>query len=182
VTGNAFLAIDLSDDERHALGASLRDASPGHPVPGRRPSPANWHITLRFLGECTDAEADAVAFELERTLDSGQFDVACIGIDALPKVANAGVVYVAVDDESGSLDRLAAQCESAARDVGFSPEERPFVPHITIARLRPARDLTRLKESFGSFSVPLLIDAVTLFRSTSTRDGLRYHPIHTLRL
>jgi 2'-5' RNA ligase len=182
VTGNAFVAIDLSDDERHALGASLRDASPGHPVPGRRPSPANWHITLRFLGECTDAEADEVAFELERTLHSGPIDVACFGIDALPKVSKARVVYVAVSDDSGSLDQLAAQCESAVRDVGFSTDERPFLPHITIARLRPAQDLTRLMESFGSFSVPLSVGAVTLFRSRSTRDGIRYHPVHTLRL
>lgn len=182
MTGNAFVAIDLSDEERHAIAASLQDASPGYPIPGRRPASANWHITLKFLGECSDAEADNVAYELERTLDKGSFGVTCIGIDALPKISKARVVYVAVQDEPRSLDRVAAQCESAARDVGFVSEDRPFVPHITIARLRPPQDLTRLMERFGSFSVPLLINAVTVFRTTSTRDGPRYRPVHTIRL
>ncbi len=182
MTGPAFLAVDLSIEERHALSAALRDAGPGSPVPGKRQPAENWHITLRFLGECSDVDADSVLRELDETLDAEPGRVACSGIGAFPRPSKAGIVFVRVEDTDGLLAGLAAQGEAAARDVGFEPEERPFVGHLTLSRLRPPQDVRRLIDTFEDFRVPIEVSAITLFRTRRSNSGLWYEPIDTIEI
>lgn len=182
MSGHAFLAIDLTDTERHILSAALSEASPGPPIPGRRPPPRNWHITLRFIGECSDADADRIANEITHDLSATPGRVFVSGLGAFPRSSKASVLYAAIDDHEGLLDHLAALCEAAVRDIGFDAEERPFVPHLTLSRLRPANDLRELIEAFAPFRVPIAVSAVTLFRSTPSRSGITYVPLHTIEL
>ena len=182
MSGHVFLAVDLTDQERHALSGALADASPGRTVPGKRPPPRNWHITLRFIGECSDADADRIIHEVAQDLFVTPGRVFASGLGAFPRTSKASVLYVAIDDRDDILDHLAGVCETAVRDVGLEPEERPFVPHLTISRLRPPRDLRHLIESFDSFRLPLTVDAITMFRSTPTRSGIIYTPLHRLDL
>jgi len=182
VSGHAFLAVDLTDEARHMLAAVLADASPGPPVPGKRPPPENWHITLRFLGECDELATDSVLKDLDETLDLSRGVTHTIGLAAFPRASKAGVLYIAIADDEGLLSALSRVCEEAAREVGFSPEERPFVPHITLSRLRPTMDLRRLVDSFANFRVPLEVNEVTLFRTYSTRAGVRYEAVDRVAL
>jgi len=49
--------------------------------------------------------------------------------------------------ESGDdLSDLAAAVDAAADRAGLGSEERPFVPHLTISRVRPPEDVRRLTE------------------------------------
>jgi len=182
MSGHAFLAVNLTSLERHALSAALSEASPGHPLPGKRPPVGNWHITLRFIGECTDADADRIAHEIERDLSASPGRVFVSGLGAFPRASRARVVYAAVDDIDGLLAHLAGVCETSVRDVGFAPEERPFVPHLTISRLRPANDVRHQIDTFAPFRVPIKVSVITLFRSTPSRSGITYTPIHTIDL
>jgi len=182
VSGHAFLAVDLAADTRHMLAGALAEASPGPPVPGKRPPPENWHITLRFLGECDELTADSVLRELGEALDVSRGATHTTGVAAFPRASKASVLYVAIADDEGVLAALSTVCEEAARDVGFSPEERRYVPHITLSRLRPSVDLRRLVDSFASFRVPLEVSEVTLFRTHRTRSGVRYEAVDRVAL
>ena len=182
MTGHAFLAVDLTDDERHALSGALADASQGHPLPGRRPPTRNWHITLRFLGECSDAEADRVIHEVEEGMTASFGKVHADGLGAFPRASKATVLFATIDDNEGLLDQLAGVCETAARDVGFEPEERPYVPHVTLSRLRPHMNVRRTIDSFAPFRVPIVVSTITLLRSAHTPSGITYTPLHTLTL
>jgi 2'-5' RNA ligase len=182
MSGHAFLAVDLTDDERHALSAALADASTGKPIPGRRPPVSNWHITLRFIGECSDVDADLVAHEVDRNLSVKPGRVFVSGLAAFPRPTRATVLFAAVDDPEDLLTHLASVCETAARDVGMDPEERSYTPHLTLSRLRPPMDLRHLIDSFGPFRVPVTVDTVTLFRSSRTRSAITYTPLHTITL
>jgi 2'-5' RNA ligase len=176
VSGNLFFAVDLSADERQGLAAALTEASPGPRVPGRRVHPDNWHITLRFLGPIDDATCERVVHELEETLDARRGRVRCSGLGAFPRTSRASVMFAAVDDGDDLVGSLAAQCETACREVGLEPEERPHVPHVTLARIRPPRDVRRLIETFGEFSIWLAIDEITLMRTVQGEGGVRYEP------
>lgn len=182
MSGNAFLAVDLSDDERHMLSAALSAAGPGHPIPGKRPPEGNWHITLRFIGECSDSNADRIAHEVARDLSSPPGRVFLSGLGAFPRASKASVMYIAIDDHEKLLGRLSAVCEAAVRHVGLDPEERPFVPHLTISRLRPSVDVRRLIDAFTVFRVPIAVDAITIFRSVVSRSGATYDALHTIDL
>ncbi len=182
MTAHAFLAVDLATEERHALSMALHDASPGPPVPGKRQPPENWHITLRFLGETSEVGTELLLQELDEAMDLEPGNVTCTGLGVFPRPGKASVLYVRIEDPSDLLTRLAARCETAARDVGFAPEERPFVAHLTLSRLRPAQDLRGFLDSFGEFSVPIAVSSVTLFRTRRSRSRLWYEALDTVPL
>ncbi len=179
--GNAFLAVPLGTDKRHELSAALSAASPGSPVPGKRVHPENWHLTVRFLGDFEDVVIDRVAAAIDEHLDVDRGTATAFGLGAFPKATKAGIVYVAVDDD-GSLNAVAARCEELVREVGVAPEERPFVPHITLSRLRPRMDVARLIGRFEPFAVRFPVESVVLYRTTKSPDGVRYRPLHTFSL
>lgn len=182
MSDHAFLAVDLSDAERHALAAALSDANPGRRLPGRRTQPENWHITLRFLGECTDTEAELVMNRLSETVDVEAGGVWCAGLDAFPKRAKAGVLHVLVEDPDGTLQRLAMWCDEAAVSIGFEPEDRPYIPHLTLSRARPAVDVSHTFQAWDDFRVRIAVRTVTLFRTRRTRNGISYDAVDQLPL
>ncbi len=115
---------------------------------------------------------------LSESISASPSRVWCDGLNAFPRPSRAGVVFVGVDDPTGILDHLAAVCEEAAIDAGFEPEDRPYVPHLTLSRLRPALDVRALFAAFGEFRVPITVQAITLLRT----NGARYDTVDTLPL
>jgi len=74
-----------------------------------------------------------------------------------------------------------SQCEAAAEAVGFEPEGRPFVPHLTLSRLRPQADVRELV----GIEVPAVrttIDRITLFRSSIDGNAPEYEAIDEIKL
>jgi len=179
---NSFLAVDLTDEDRHALSAALMEANPGRPLPGRRPKPATWHMTLRFLGEIDETTTDRVKVEVEQTLSAERGRVLCRGLGAFPRPTRAGVIFAAIDDPDGLVTELASQCDWAAQDAGLDPEERAFVPHITLPRLRPQQDVRRVLAAFGDFRVTIKVDIISLMRTEVVRGELRYETIEEFPL
>lgn len=169
-----FLAVDLSDDQRHELATLLRDAGASDAIPGRRVPAENWHITVRFLGETSDVQSETLMANLDGALGVGPGRAWLDGIGAFPKPSKASVVYCPVDDAEGVLGLLAGLCDEAAIDVGFEPEDRPFVPHLTLARVRPPIDLRNAIAGIASIRVRVDVTAVTLMRTRSIRGGVTY--------
>lgn len=182
MTGHAFLAVDLSSEERHNLSIALTEANPGKRLPGRQTSPENWHVTLRFLGECSELEADRIMHQLEESLDVDSGSVWCCGLNAFPRPEKASVLYAEIDDPAEMLTRMAMWCNAAAASVGFDPEDRPYVPHLTLARARPVVDVRHTFPSWDDFRVRIAVSAITLFRTRRANAGVRYDRIDTLRL
>lgn len=177
MTANAFLAFDLTDRTRHDIAASLDMASPGPVIPGRRVPPANWHVTVRFLGPIDDVSIDLVSKELDGGIPVAPGKAYCTGLGAFPRPSRATVIHVGIEDRAGILASVAAHCEEACRDAGLAPEERPYVPHVTLARVRPPRDVRSLFRTFGDFSVPVPVDAVSLFRSMPEGRRVTYEEL-----
>lgn len=182
MSDHAFLAVDLTTAERHALSGALTGATPGKRLPGKHTLPENWHITIRFLGECTDQQAERIMYQLSETIESEQGRVWCNGLGAFPKRSKASVVYVGIDDPDGMLEQLAMLSEDAAQSVGFEPEGRPYVAHLTLSRIRPPVDVRHAFESWDDFRVPIGVRRITLFRTRRSRTGIHYDSIDTLDL
>lgn len=147
---------------------------------GGRLSPdpvANWHITLKFLG---DTDAPLVP-QIEDRLTVAAASTPCCrprlrGLDAFPHRGRPSVVWVGVDD-CQVLTELATRLEDGFQDLGFESERRPFQPHVTVLRVktRPPQELFALFEEhretdFGRFEVT----RIELMRSEPGRRGARY--------
>jgi RNA 2',3'-cyclic 3'-phosphodiesterase len=121
----AFVAVDLPPLE------------PPIP-PGLRPED---HVTLHFFDELpVERVALTVEAMAEAATASGPFEIEVRGVGAFPTTERPRVVWAGVGHGSSSLQSLADQLRRALVARGFPVEPRPFVPHLTLSRVRSARD------------------------------------------
>lgn len=147
-------------------------------VPGVRwTNVDNQHVTLNFLGW---VEARVLP-EVTAAVDAagrahGPAPVSLSGLGAFPRARRARVLWAGIEDPQGLLPALAGDLGARLRSVGYEPEDRPYTPHLTLARLKTPRpvELPDLPASPGPFTV----DRVTLFRSRLSPSGARYEVVH----
>lgn len=191
-----FVALDLPAEVRDALAAwrapvlaSCADAL--RPVPDEA-----LHVTLCFLGSSPLDAAGAIGSAVEREAraprasgaEPGDADgggapaVAGLSLGAplwLPR-RRPHALALAVDDGAGALGRLQGALAAALADGGwFTPEQRRFLPHVTVARVRRGGDpRARARQELPSPpSLAFAGAAVTLYRSHLGRGGARYEAL-----
>jgi RNA 2',3'-cyclic 3'-phosphodiesterase len=177
-----FLGIALSDDVRHGLAAHLTAHIDDEELPGRPVRPESWHLTLRFLGWTTEEQRDRILGFLATHVDVPRFSIGFAGLGAFPGAGRAAVLWLGVRRGSEDVSRLAALTEEAATSAGFEPEDRPFHPHVTLARIRPPQDVRALVSDVADFPLTQEVTAVTLFRSHPGTGGARYESLDQVDL
>jgi 2'-5' RNA ligase len=176
-----FLAIDCDAETRAAQVAQLNAAFPHGSLPGKPTPPANWHVTLRWIGNVDEVTLDCLMAELDQDDLGSRFRLTLIGLGAFPNPARAGVLWRAVDDSQGRVGALADQVEDACQDHGLPAEERPYVPHLTLSLLRPRRDLSDMIDTeLGPLS--MAVTAITVFRSVPGHRHSGYEVLELIEL
>jgi 2'-5' RNA ligase len=117
---DAAAAARLAD-----LATELAGLSDGKPVP-----PAKIHLTLVFLGDVEDAALGA-ALAMPEGIDCAAFEVA---LDQGGSFRGARVAWAGCRTPARGLVELQAELARRARESGFALEERPYTPHVTLAR------------------------------------------------
>ncbi|MCM3611521.1 RNA 2',3'-cyclic phosphodiesterase [Planococcus sp. MERTA32b] len=97
----------------------------------RLPVAEDLHITLLFLGGDPHDEIGEVAKALEEVAH-GSFSVDIAGTGYFGKMERPRVVYAATE-ENDSLNRLQLKIRDILKGFQLSPDNKPFVPHITLA-------------------------------------------------
>lgn len=137
-----FIGIPLASvvvNELAALTAGLQSPNDGL----RWSREEGWHITLQFLGQTSAEQYVCVAAAL-RGIRHAPFD---IQLEAPGFFDRSGVFFVGVG-LSPELTGLQELIVAATRPCGFVPEDRPYHPHITLAREKGGhKSLRKLKSS-----------------------------------
>ena len=133
-----FVAIELPDNVKRGLGSIVEGLRQRSHTPVKWVSADGIHLTLKFLGEIPAPRVE----EVKKALTT-----ACLGtppmrleIDALggfPDTAQPRVVWAGLSGDTEVLSRLAARVDLTLAELGYARESRPFVPHLTVARVRP---------------------------------------------
>ena len=153
--------------------------------------PVRWvrddalHLTLKFFGEVTSDRVEPIT-ELVQRATGGlrQMPMTLLGGGAFPSRQRPKVLRLEV--EAGpDLELLQDRLERGGDEIGFSPEGRPFRPHLTLGRVREGHRLPPgamdLLESLPH-GPPFTADRVVLFESTLTRSGPTYGARLEMRL
>jgi 2'-5' RNA ligase len=142
------------------------------------------HYNLKFLGEISEAQADAVKAVLgEVAAQFDRFKLHAAGFGAFPSNQYARVVWVGAKEGSQQLKAIAELLDLKLSEIGFKKEERPFEPHLTVGRVRSARNKPELilllrelaERDIGTFDVTSLM----LFESKLSPQGPTYEHLHT---
>jgi len=168
-----FVGLTLPEHHRQRLSAL------GCGVEGARwVTVENLHITLRFIGEVDEDQAEDLAAALD-LVTADPFEVSIKGLGTFghpPHSAWAGVV----DTPPGALAALHANVESALVRAGLKPEGRKYTPHVTLARLRHVQEarLARFMEGSADLSLSLFsVTKFTLFESHLSPSGAHYESV-----
>ncbi len=144
---------------------------------GFRPVPAsNRHITLLFLGDGLQGRVDQV-IAATSTLRFQSFGATIGACGVFASAAGAGVLWRTAGPKSAFQrlhEDLRARLAPVVSDLSF----RPFVPHLTLGRWKPPRDI----RDSGLLSTELppvtfVVDQVRLVESRSGPDGPVYHTV-----
>jgi 2'-5' RNA ligase len=164
-----FTGIELPEQVVWRLSMIRAGLSGAHWI-----DPDNYHITMRFAGDISDAAANHFADALlDIHFDSFELEVCGLGNFG----GNKPRAIWAALKPSRPLDLLQKAHERAARLAGFPPETRNFTPHITLARLRNVRPhavADYLARHGGFFSGPFTVTRFVLFSSRPNQGGGPY--------
>ncbi len=169
-----FVAVDVPDDVRESVAhaiAPLRERFPR----ARWSPPANWHLTVKFLGRAWPRTLDWILSSVEGVAAAAHpFATSVGGLGTFPSARRARVLWAGLEDPAGRLGAIAASLDEAMA-AEYKPEKRAFTPHLTVARFDPPVDVgSDLPEaSTRAFEV----DRLVLYRSHLRRPAPVYEPM-----
>lgn len=131
----------------------------------RPPSAANLHMTLVFLGDCTEQQLSCSRAAVAG-LEAPMFELEMDYLGAFPR---AGIQWLGLGSVPAQLPQLVAQLQQALTGCGFEPEKRRFVPHITLAR-KVRKPLVRA----GLEAIHWPVRDFVLAESVSVSGGVEY--------
>ena len=184
-----FIALEMNDALQDYLEEVIRRVAPAL-------SSLRWvdvhgiHLTLAFLGELDDEQ-------LAQTLDATQraaapvspfsYRLSHLGIFGSPR--HPRVLWMGIEETSGELQRLHRILNRELSRRGFEVDDRPFSPHLTLARGKaplPPAEFTALqnllsdRKSVASHQYPA--SSINVMKSELSRQGARYSVIQEIPL
>ena len=174
-----FVALLPTDATRSAL-AKLEDKRPGF----RWVPPEQAHLTMRFLGELADPDV-AKAESALATVRVEPFWVEVGQVGRFPPRGRAGVVWAGLSQHHPRLHQLRQQIDDGLLAAGVPIELSPFVPHLTVARVRDAAPQTveHWLKRHREFAGPAWrVDSFALMESILGPDGATHQVRQSYRL
>ncbi len=159
-----FVALDIPDAIRQEISAHVNELRRVAPF-AKWVRPESYHITLKFIGEWKRDVKEVI--EALKQIEASPVTVNIRGQGFFPNSRSPRVFWVGieseplVEDEVGSdhssakcgdglpspsaLQLLAAKVDAACSTLAIEREDRPFSPHLTLARSgsgspRPKKD------------------------------------------
>jgi 2'-5' RNA ligase len=176
-----FVALDLPDAVRRALGELIAQLKPKSRA-ARWVRPESMHVTLKFLGRTDAQKLDSIRTALSTMHSTQPVELHFRGIGFFPNERRPRVIWSGIESPP-SLFKLAAATEQALEPLGFARESRPFVPHLTLARLNSSQGVENLvaaADAMKSYDFGSAQETeFHLFESVLKRSGAEYKKLAT---
>jgi 2'-5' RNA ligase len=174
----AFISTDIEPDQRlvSAIGELGRARADLKIV-----KPELLHLTLKFLGDTDESIVDDIATRIASSAEGiAPFKIRLKGMGAFPSLSNVRVVWVGIED-GRPLVEIAKRLDASLLELGFERDRKGFVPHLTLARTRSARNMANVLEvirrnpatDYGEYPV----DRVLLKKSVLSPHGPTYSTV-----
>jgi len=176
-----FIAIPLAPrliPPMRVLLSELRACEPG--IKWTRPE--NLHFTLVFLGEIQEERINV----LHRVCQSvaathSRFSIQCGHLGAFPGQGHPRVIWLGLTQGAEEMAAIQKQLAVSLSTAGFVFEDKPFVPHLTLGRVRGKGPLCSWRQ-VQTIAYPgetsMQVEALMIMRSDLKPDGAHYTVLH----
>lgn len=176
-----FTAIELGDQVQTEAGMLLRELKHRSDATAPRArvtwvAPERLHLTLRFIGEVDDSTGEQVIGALRQPIAEAPFVVRWEGLGAFPGRGAPRVLWVGIASGADRLARIESLVSARLEILGIPGDDRPYSPHLTLARVRDAVGLRTAKifEGLPARLGETHVEAITLFQSKLSPKGPTY--------
>lgn len=181
-----FVAVPLSDELKKKL-TRFRQETWGNALDIAWSNPDQLHITLKFLGSVDEKRLpglqEVLAFE---TQSISGFDLSIAGCGTFPAEGDPQTLWAGVREGVEPLRVLARRIQAAVEPFGFSSEDCPYVPHVTLGRLRTPPNMAILQAPLKRHKDNLFgymhVMSFMLFNSRLSAAGSEYGVIEAFEL
>jgi 2'-5' RNA ligase len=175
-----FVAADVPDDARALIAAEqtrMAAALPGMSSGVKWVKAAHSHLTLVFLGNVEDAGVPAVIDAVGRDVEIAPFDMVVEGAGVFPARGAPRVLWLGITQGAREVTQLQRELATRVAALGVALEDRPFHPHLTLARWKESRSADRDRALAAARPGPIAtahIAGATLYQSRLSPSGPEY--------
>jgi 2'-5' RNA ligase len=189
-----FIAVELDPILKHAIAhvqetlqRELHLLTPAVRIQWVRT--ASIHLTLKFLGDIEESQVGGILQALEHAArDHAPFSADVKGFGVFPDLRAPRVLWMGLSGPTERLVRLVGSIDTALRPLGFPVEQKPYTPHLTLARVKEQSraigkalaDSGVMRDTMGFGTLP--IEAVAFIKSEPTPSGSIYSRLGLIRL
>jgi 2'-5' RNA ligase len=178
-----FVAVDVGDAVRRevarvisALTVKLEAAKTPPKVVWVKP--AALHVTVRFIGEVDAPEVERLTALLAPPIAVAPFELAWRGIGTFPSAKHPRALWLGVTHGAAPLAQVEAEVSRRlAGDKAVELDDRAFLPHLTLGRVKMAGagvDWPKILQAVEVKHVTSIVERVTLYRSQLSHQGPHY--------
>ncbi len=177
-----FIAVPVSEEIKEKIKSVLTELSKtGADL--KIISLSNLHFTLKFLGNVDDKQIPEIEKNLvEIAAKTKRFEITVKGVGVFPSLDRISVVWVGTDGHLISLMKV------VGKELDFirKNEHAEEVAHLTIARVKTARNKEKLQEFVKKFEQKefglMKVDKIILFESELQKKGAAYRVVKEFEL
>jgi 2'-5' RNA ligase len=175
-----FVAIPISQSVSKELESWAADHKNGLPF-RKWTHPSDYHITLQFLGDTSAIQREELVAALKK-VKANVISLTWSGIGTFGPPAAPRVLWGAVSGDLMGLSALHKEVIKATSSVGFVPEDRPYSPHITLAKgfaganKMPIEAATSIASSF-SFEIDQFVLMLTHMNESPMYEVIDRFPL-----
>lgn len=174
----AFIAIEMPENVKQELIKIQKEIDKLGLIKGKFTEFENLHLTLKFLGEISRSELEAV----KERLVSIKFDPFEVELNELGVFSEDFIRIVWIGLNGELLFQIQKDVDKALEDI-FPPENR-FMAHVTLARPKFVEDKQVFIHEIKKISFEKLkfkVDNISLKESELTQRGARYSDLLMVR-
>ncbi len=143
-----FTGIDLPAEVKQNLADLTARLRPAARL--KWSSAGSFHVTTKFIGGWPETRLSELVSVLRSLPAREPIPISVRGLGWFPN-AKAPRVFWAGIEAPPALAELAKQTDQATSKLGISRENRPFSPHLTLARIKDQTPLECLQREIGTF-------------------------------